>query len=159
MRIADDCAVSFHFVLKDGSGQVLSASSETVPLSYLHGYGQMVPGLERALLGREAGETLHVRLAPEDAYGLRDERNREILPREDFSEGELAVGNRVYIMGAQGPTQVTVLSYDERNVVCDTNHELAGQTLEFEIHILSVRKATIHELGCGHVHEPEAGTG
>ncbi|MBK8163239.1 MAG: peptidylprolyl isomerase [Gammaproteobacteria bacterium] len=154
MRIANDCAVSFQFILKDASGQVLSASSETVPLSYLHGYGQMVPGLERALLGRAAGETLHVRLAPEDAYGLRDERNREILPRQDFSEGELAAGNRVYIMGTQGPRQVTVLSYDEHSVVCDTNHELAGMALEFEVHILSVRKATIHELGCGHVHDP-----
>lgn len=153
MKIADDCAVSFHFVLKDDAGQVLSASTEDVPLSYLHGHGQMLPGLERALQDKEAGESLQVRLSPDDAYGMPDERNREVLPREDFSADELVVGNRVYIMGAGGPRLATVVDFDDERVVCDTNHELAGKALQFDIRIASVRKATMFELGCGHVHD------
>lgn len=159
MRISDDCAVSLHFVLKDVTGQVLHASSEETPLSYLHGHGQMVPGLERALRGRHAGETLRVRLEPAEAYGQYDEGKREILPRVDFSDEELEVGNRVYIMGTGGPRQAVILGFDAHSVTCDVNHELAGKTLEFDVHILSVRRATIYELGCGHVHEPETGPG
>jgi FKBP-type peptidyl-prolyl cis-trans isomerase SlyD len=113
----------------------------------------MVPGLERVLRDKAAGESVQVRLSPEDAYGVRDARNREILPREDFSDDELKVGNRVYIMGERGPRHATVLTFDEEKVVVDTNHELAGKTLEFNIRIASVRKATLYELGCGHVHE------
>jgi FKBP-type peptidyl-prolyl cis-trans isomerase SlyD len=155
MKIADDCAVSFHFVLKDDAGQILSVSTEGVPLSYLHGHGQMIPGLERALRGREPGERIQIRLTPEDAYGMPDERNRETLPREDFSEDELVIGNRVYIMGERGPKLATIINIDDVKVVVDTNHELAGMTLQFDIHISSVRMATIYELGCGHVHESE----
>jgi FKBP-type peptidyl-prolyl cis-trans isomerase SlyD len=157
MRIADDCAVSFHFVLRDDAGQILSASTEEVPFSYLHGHGQMIPGLERALQDKEAGESVQVRLSPEEAYGMPDERNREVLPREDFSEDELMGGNRVYIMGERGPKLATVLEFDDEKVIVDTNHELAGKTLQFDIRISSVRKATIYELGCGHVHD--SGTG
>lgn len=159
MKISDDCAVSLHFILKDSTGQVLYASSEDVPLSYLHGHGQIVPGLERALRDRSAGESLRVRLRPEEAYGMYDESNREILPRADFSDDELVIGNRVYIMSAQGPRQSTILDFDGGSVTCDTNHELAGKTLEFDVRILSVRRATIFELGCGHVHDPVAGSG
>lgn len=155
MRIADDCAVSFHFVLRDETGQVLTASTEAVPLSYLHGHGQMLPGLERALRDKQPGDTLQVRLSPEDAYGMPDERNREVLPREDFTEDELVVGKRVYIMGGRGPTQATVVGFDDAHVVVDTNHELAGKTLQFDIRVASVRQATIYELGCGHVHEAD----
>ena len=116
-----------------------------------------MPGLERALHDRGAGETLRVRLRPEEAYGMYDEENRETLPRADFSDDELVIGNRVYIMGAGGPRQAIILDFDGHSVTCDTNHELAGKTLEFEVRILSVRRATIHELGCGHVHDPAAG--
>lgn len=157
MKISDDCAVSLHFILEDETGRVLYASSEGVPLSYLHGHGQIVPGLERALHDRGAGETLRVRLRPEEAYGTYDEENRETLPRADFSDDELVIGNRVYIMGAGGPRQAIILDFDGHSVTCDTNHELAGKTLGFEVRILSVRRATIHELGCGHVHDPAAG--
>jgi FKBP-type peptidyl-prolyl cis-trans isomerase SlyD len=157
MKIADDCAVSFHFVLKDAVGQVLTATTEDATLSYLHGHGQMLPGLERALQDKEAGESLQVQLSPEDAYGMPDERNRAVLPREDFSADELVVGNRVYIMGAEGPRLATVVKFDDEQVVCDTNHELAGKSLQFDIRIASVRMATIYELGCGHVHESEDG--
>lgn len=155
MRIAKDCAVSFHFVLKDGNGEILSASTNGVPFNYLHGHGQIVIGLERALENKDAGETLQVRLSPEEAYGQHDDHNREVLPREDFGDDELVKGNRIYIMGEQGPRLATVAAYDDDKVVFDTNHELAGMTLEFDIRILSVRKATIFELGCGHVHESE----
>lgn len=157
MRITDDCAVSLHFVLKDEHGRILSASTEDVPFSYLHGHNQMLPALERALRDRLPGETVHLILPPEDAYGMPDEHNRAILSRQEFSDDELAVGRRVYIMGEQGPKLATILSYDAANVVCDTNHEWAGKTLEFEVRIGKVRQATFYELGCGHVHDTDEG--
>lgn len=157
MKIADDCAVSLHFVLKDDSGRILSASTEDVPLSYLHGHGQMLPALERALRDRQVGDTLLLRLSPEEAYGLPDAGNHQTFPRADFNDEELKVGNRVYIMGEQGPTLATVIDFDAAKVVCDTNHELAGMTLQFDIRIASVRQATIYELGCGHVHDTDDG--
>lgn len=156
MKVSDDCAISFQFVLKDDTGQILSVSTEGVPLSYLHGHGQIIPGLERALRDRVAGEHVQVRLAPEDAYGMPDVRNREVLPREDFSNDELVLGNRVYIMGERGPRLATIHEIHDDKVIVDTNHELAGKTLHFDIRISSVRKATIYELGCGHVHDTEA---
>lgn len=153
MKISTDCAVSLHFVLKDTQGQVLSASGDEAPFRYLHGHGQLFAALERELEGKTAGATLRVLLPPEEAYGVYDEANREVLPRRDFSDDELRAGNRLYIMGVQGPRLATVLGFDEQKVVFDTNHELAGKSLEFDIRILSVRTATLHELGCGHVHD------
>lgn len=153
MKISTDCAVSLHFVLKDTQGQVLSTSSDETPFSYLHGHGQLFAALERELEDKTVGETLRVLLPPEEAYGRYDETNREILPRQDFSDDELSVGNRLYIMGGQGPRLATVLGFDEQKVVFDTNHALAGKSLEFNIRILSIRKATFYELGCGHVHD------
>jgi FKBP-type peptidyl-prolyl cis-trans isomerase SlyD len=153
MKITRDCAVSLHFVLRDAQGEILSASSDETPLSYLHGHGQLLAALERELEDKTAGEALQVRLSPEQAYGMYEESNRELLPRADFSDDELKVGNRLYIMGGQGPRLATVLGFDEEKVIFDTNHELAGKSLEFDIRILSVRKATMFELGCGHVHE------
>lgn len=152
MRVADDCAVFFHFTLMDADGEVLSASSEQAPFAYLHGHGQVLASLERALEGKAAGDALKISLTPEEAYGVPDASNREILPREDFSDDELVVGNRIYIMGEQGPRLATVAGYDEQAVILDTNHELAGKSLRFDIRIVSVRKATIFELSCGHVH-------
>ena len=96
MQIADNTVVSFDYVLKDDSGQVLDSSEGAQPLAYLHGAGGIIPGLERALVGKQAGDELQVAVAPEDAYGVRNEALRQAVPREQFGDiEELAVGDAV----------------------------------------------------------------
>jgi FKBP-type peptidyl-prolyl cis-trans isomerase SlyD len=153
MKIEKDCAVAFEFTMSDETGTVLDTSKGKYPYEYLHGYGQVVPGLEQALQGHTTGDTFTVTVSPEQAYGLRDEKHLSILPRIDFSNDELVVGNQVYILTKTGPRMTTVLKFDEEKVILDANHELAGKTLTYNIKILGVRKSTFSEQTCGHIHD------
>lgn len=153
MEISQDCAVAIDFTMTDIDGTEYSSTKNLYPYRYLHGHRQLLPGLEKVLEGKKAGDSFSVTLSPEDAYGLWDENRRTVLSREDFSNDELVIGNRVDIMTEGGRRMVTVIEFDQDEVVLDTNHELAGKTLQFEVKILSVRKATLHELGCGTAHE------
>ena len=116
----------------------------------------MVTGLEKALTDRVAGDNFGVDVPPEEGYGLRDESRRITLARDEFEDHELFVGNRLSIMGLSGMRNAVVLSFDEKNVVFDDNHELAGKTLHFDVDVLGVRESTPSERMCGHVHDPIA---
>jgi len=154
MKISHDKAVSFDFTLTDEHGNVLDTSVGKFPFTYLHGYGMVVPGLERALEGRSAGESFDVTVPPEAAYGLRDEENQMAYERDEFEDDELVIGNQLYIMGMNGMRRAVVLSFDDKQVVMDTNHELAGKTLHYDVKILGIRDSTFSERMCGHVHDP-----
>lgn len=156
MNITQDMAVAFDFTLTDEEGKVLDTSRGKYPFEYLHGYRQIVTGLEAALASRVAGESFEVDVPPEQGYGLRDESRRVILPREDFEDDELFAGNRLSIMGMSGMRIAIVLSFDDENVVFDDNHELAGKTLHFDVEVLGVRESTPSERMCSHVHDPIA---
>ena len=154
MHITGDCAVALDYTMTDTDGNEILSTKGREPYMYLHGHGQIVRGLEKMLSGKTVGDAVSVTLPPEEAYGPRDDMNITVLPREDFNDDELVIGNRVHIMSMQGPRMVTVKSFNDEEVVLDTNHELAGKTLHFDVTILKVRKATRFELGCGHVHAP-----
>lgn len=154
MKIDIDCAVAFEFTMSDDAGTILDTSEGKHPYEYLHGYGQVVPGLEQALQGRSSGESFSVTVPAEQAYGLRDKNKRSILPRSDFSDEELVPGNQVFVLTESGPQMVTILEFDDEKVVLDANHKLAGKTLTYQIKILGVRKSNFSERTCGHVHEP-----
>lgn len=156
MKIAIESAVAFDFVLKDEDGTVLDSSAGKYPYEYLHGYQQVVPGLEKALEGKSAGDSFVITLSPEEGYGPRDENYTTELSRSEFSDDELEVGNQLYIMGMTGPKLSPILSFDDEKVVFDANHPLAGKTLTYEIEVLGVRESTSSERGCGHVHAPIA---
>ena len=153
MEIAQDCAVAIDFTMSDIDGTEYSSTKGRFPFRYLHGHNQLLPGLEKALAGKQAGDAFRVTLSPEDAYGVWDENRCTVLPREDFSDEELVVGNRVSILTDGGRRNVTIIEFDDDKVVLDTNHELVGKTLQFDVEIRSVRQATVLELGCGTVHE------
>lgn len=154
MKIAEDMAVAFDFTMSDEEGAVLDTSKGKYPYEYLHGYGQVIRGLEKALEGREAGESFSVSVPPEEAYGVRDEECIAQYPRDEFEDDELVIGNRVYIMGETGPRMMMILKFDDESVYLDSNHELAGKTLNYEVTILGVRDSTFSERTCGHVHDP-----
>ncbi|NOZ54554.1 MAG: peptidylprolyl isomerase [Gammaproteobacteria bacterium] len=154
MKIDKNSAVAFDFSICDEDGNVLESSAGKPPYEYLHGCGQVVPGLEQALEGRIAGDTFTVTISPEQGYGVREEKNRSVLPRCDFSDEELVPGNRVNILTESGFGMAIVLEFDDEKVVLDTNHALAGKTLTYDITLLGVRAATFSERTCGHIHEP-----
>lgn len=143
---------SLHYALLDESGRTLDDSrARQQPLEYLHGHGNLFPALERTLAARTVGESLSVTLAPNDAYGKRDEALVSESPRGAFPADQvLQPGQRFQAQGPDGPRTVTLVAVDETSVTVDANHPLAGVTLTYQIEILDVREATRAELAKGH---------
>ena len=153
MRIAKDAVVSIDYTLTDNDGSVLDSSQGGEPLAYLHGAGNIIPGLEDALEGKATGDQLQVSVPPEKAYGRRIEELRHKVPRKMFeAKGEIKPGMRFHADGEHGTHTVTVIEVDAENVTVDANHPMAGKTLHFKVHVVNVRSATDEELKHGHVH-------
>jgi len=153
MKTASGMVVTMHYTLTDDSGDVLDTSAGRDPLTYLHGHGNIIPGLEKALEGKEVGHKSKVTVAPDEGYG---EKNQEMVfeaPREHFPPDlELKAGERVYAEGPNGPISFSVVELTEKGAVLDANHPLAGKTLHFEVEIVEIRDASEEEIGHGHVH-------
>ena len=157
MLIALNRVVRFSYILTDDKAQVLDRSIDGEPLAYLHGGGAIIPGLEAALEGKRAGESLQVRIAAADAYGERDDELVQSVPREMF-EGDDAVkvGTHFETSDDDGEIRVvTVTGVDADNVTVDGNHPLAGIPLNFAVTIVDVRDASSEELAHGHAHGPD----
>ena len=155
MSITQDQVVSIHYVLRDDAGEIIDRSAEGEPLSYLHGHGQLIPGLERELTGRTAGDRLQVKIPPAEGYGEYDRELVQRVPRRALKGiGEVRVGMRLQAQTPQGPRVVTATQAGGDLVTLDGNHPLAGKTLHFEVEIAAVRAATEEELAHGHVHGP-----
>jgi FKBP-type peptidyl-prolyl cis-trans isomerase SlyD len=155
VQIEKNRVVMLHYTLRDEHGTVLDSSSGRNPMSYLHGKGNLILGLEQALAGKTAGEKLDVTVPPELGYGRRDERLVQILPRGKFAEDvELVPGMQVRASGPQGARMVTITNVERDFVTIDANHPLAGRTLYFSVEVTEVRKATHEEVAHGHVHGP-----
>jgi FKBP-type peptidyl-prolyl cis-trans isomerase SlyD len=153
-KIGPKKAVTINYTLKDDSGAVIDSSEGRAPLSYLHGVGNIVPGLEKALDGKQAGDVIAVTLAPEEAYGPRDESQIRNLPRRKLPEGKIEVGTRFQIQTEGGHLVATVTAIRGDYATVDANHPLAGKTLHFEVTVVDVRDATDEELTHGHIHGP-----
>ena len=153
MEIADQCVASFHYTLTNDSGEVLDSSEGRQPLSYLHGAGNIVRGLESALSGRSTGERFDVTVRPADGYGERVDQLVQVVPREAFKGIEqLEPGMRFQAQTQQGALPVVVTKIEGDQVTVDGNHPLAGQTLHFAVEVTEVREASAEELEHGHVH-------
>ena len=153
MQIKENSVVSFHYTLTGKDGQVIDSSEGNQPLTYLHGVGQIVPGLENALLGKLAGEKLDVEVSAEEGYGEHQEYMVQQVPREAFQGvDDIEPGMQFQAQTPQGAMTVTVTAADETTVTVDGNHPLAGQPLFFAVEIVSVRDASEEEITHGHVH-------
>lgn len=153
MQINKNSVVSFHYTLTDSAGKVIDSSQGNEPLTYLHGVGQIVPGLENALVGKMPGEKLDVEVAAEDGYGEHQEFMVQKVPREAFQGvDDIEPGMQFQAQTPQGGMTVTVTAVDENTVTVDGNHPLAGQVLFFAVEIVSVREASAEEREHGHVH-------
>ena len=156
MKISKGKVVSIHYALNDTAGEVLESSKGQAPLEYLHGYGNIIAGLEKALEGKASGEKLEAVIPPEDGYGIRDEALVKTLPLSSFqNQDEVAVGAQFQAETSEGPRLATVTKMDDKNATVDLNHPLADQTLSFDIEVIDIRDATEEELSHGHAHGPE----
>lgn len=153
MNIADKCVVSIHYTLTNDAGDVLDSSQGKDPLKYLHGAGNIIPGLENALTDKVVGDELNVTVEPEEGYGTHREELVQKVPREAFQGVEqLETGMRFQAQTQNGPVMVVITEVGEQEVTVDGNHELAGQRLHFAVKIEEIREASKEELDHGHVH-------
>ncbi len=155
MQVADNMAVSIHYTLTNDEGEVIDSSIGNEPLVYLHGNGNIISGLEQALLGKSVGEQFTVRIDAADAYGELMEDRVQVIPREMFEGVDvLEVGMQFHADVSEGPGVVTIVAIDGDEVTIDGNHPLAGVPLTFDIEVLEIRPASAEELDHGHVHGP-----
>jgi len=154
MLIAANKAVSIDYTLTNDAGEVIDSSAGGAPLAYLHGAGNIIPGLEKALEGKGVGEELDVTIEPEEAYGeylaeLVSTLNRSMFEGVD----ELEVGMQFHASAPDGQMQiVTIRDLDGDDVTVDGNHPLAGQRLNFKVKVVSIRDASQEEIAHGHIH-------
>ena len=156
MQIAKHRVVSIDYTLTDDDDKIVDTSKGSEPLTYIHGTGNLIPGLEKALAGKSPGDALEVTIPPEEGYGAHDESLLEVLPRTKFTaEQEVQVGMQFYAEGGSEVQVITVVDVEGDSVTIDGNHPLAGKTLNFAVKIVDVRDATPEEVIHGHVHGPD----
>ena len=157
MKIAANKVASLGYTLKNDDGEILDKADENSPFLYLHGAGGIIKGLESALVDKEVNDSFSVIIAPEDAYGERDDKMVESVPRtmfEGIPDEELKAGAQFHAQTAQGTQVITIAGVEGDTVAIDANHPLAGQTLHFDVAVLDIREATEEEIAHGHPHAP-----
>tara|TARA_B100001540_G_scaffold304456_1_gene314205 strand:- start:2805 stop:3287 length:483 start_codon:yes stop_codon:yes gene_type:complete len=143
----------FHYTLCNTQGEELETSRGGEPTAYLHGAGNIIPGLERAMAGRAAGDTFSVTVEAADAYGERNPQRVQRVPiKHLLFKGKLRPGQVVQLNTSEGRRAVTVIKAGRHSADIDTNHPLAGQALQFDIEIVEVRAASAEEIAHGHAH-------
>ena len=154
--ISDKSVVTVHYKLTDDQGNVLDSSEGSKPMAYLHGAGNIIPGLEKALEGKAEGDSLQVRVEPGEAYGEVNPDGIKTIAKAAFQGVEsVEPGMAFEAQTPDGTKQPIVVKKVEGDAVTiDTNHPLAGVALNFDVQIVGVREATKEELDHGHTHEP-----
>ncbi|MBN1632457.1 MAG: peptidylprolyl isomerase [Thermoleophilia bacterium] len=149
MRTSHGTVVKMNYTLSLDDDETLEASE--CPMEYLHGFENIIPGLERALEGAEPGERRSVVIEPADAYGEHDPERLLTVPIDEVPDGPaLEPGMKLMAESARGPIALTVTQVNDDTVVFDANHPLAGKRLHFEVELVDVRAAEMHELGQGY---------
>jgi FKBP-type peptidyl-prolyl cis-trans isomerase SlyD len=154
MKIVSGSVVGIDYSLHLGDGRVIDASEPGEPLTYLHGEGQIVPGLETALEGLGVGDQKKVVVGPGEGYGEHDPKGMQEVPRGAFPPGfEPQAGMELTAEGQDGePVPFVVREVRPESIVIDLNHPLAGKTLHFDVTVREVRAATAEEVAHGHAH-------
>jgi FKBP-type peptidyl-prolyl cis-trans isomerase SlyD len=152
VQIQKQSVVSIEYTLKNDAGEVLDKSEGRGPLVYLHGVGNLVPGLEKALEGKAAGDSLEVTLPPEEGYGQRNDKLVRKVPLRKIQDPRPQPGKRYRAQMDDGLRIVLVTALSGDYATVDANHPLAGMNLHFQVKVAAVREATAEELSHGHVH-------
>ncbi len=142
-------------------GNLVEKTDAQNPLTFLVGVGQMIPGFENQLLGKDQGESYEITVAPADGYGEIDpsaivELSQDIFKKDGVVDLNIMQVGNVVPMQDQNGNQFhgTIQEIKATTVTVDFNHQMAGKTLNFKGEILEVREATPEEIEHGHVHGP-----
>lgn len=152
MNIEKDRVVRFHYTVSEQGQEPMETSEGREPLAILVGHGNIIPGLEKAMEGRTAGEKFEVDVAAADAYGERRDGLSQRVPKKHFQGQRLEPGMQVVLNTNFGPRAVTIQKVGMSVVDVDLNHPMSGKDLRFSIEIVEVREASAEELEHGHVH-------
>ncbi|MGH8215187.1 MAG: FKBP-type peptidyl-prolyl cis-trans isomerase [Rhodanobacteraceae bacterium] len=164
MRAEKDSVVSFHYSVRDATDVAAEPYDDSrkrgEPMLALLGHGQLVAGVEKALTGREAGEKFEIDIAPEDAYGERQEGLLQRVPKKYFQNAQKLKPGMTTVLQTKDGSQrtVTIHKIGMSAIDVDHNHPLAGKTLHFDIEITEVRAATPEEIAHGHAHAGDGHT-
>ncbi|MCP4954048.1 MAG: peptidylprolyl isomerase [Photobacterium aquimaris] len=143
MKIEEACVVSIHYTLTDSNGEEIDCSKGKQPLEFLNNANSFLPGLEKALQGKEAGDNLQVTVEPEDGHGQINSELIFDVPIEEFSDQVIELGMQFKQDTPDGHTRiVTVDAVDEKSVKVNGNHPFAGRVLHFDVTVNSVREGT-----------------
>jgi FKBP-type peptidyl-prolyl cis-trans isomerase SlyD len=152
MKIEKDRVVRFHYTVAEQGQESIESSQGREPLAILYGHGNIIPGLEKAMEGREAGDSFSVDVPAAEAYGEKREGLTQRVPKKHFGEQRLMPGMQVVLNTNFGPRAVTIEKVGMSVVDVDLNHPMAGKDLHFDVEIVDVREASAEELEHGHVH-------
>ena len=153
MKIEKDRVVRFHYaVAETGQAAVENSKDGGEPIAILFGHGNIIPGLEKAMDGREAGDSFQATVPAAEAYGERREGLSQRIPKKHFGAQKLEPGMQVVLQTNFGPRAVTIEKVGMSVVDVDLNHPMAGKDLDFDIEVVEVREASAEELAHGHVH-------
>ena len=158
ITVTKNRVVSIDYTLTDDQNNLLDSTAGQPPLDYLHGFENIIPGLEKALEGKSPGDHLTVRIPAVEAYGERDERLTAEIPLEQFQDvDEVRPGMQFHTHSAGGIRLITVTAVADNTVTIDGNHPLAGMDLNFDLTVAAIREAGAEELAHGHVHGHDHG--
>jgi FKBP-type peptidyl-prolyl cis-trans isomerase SlyD len=151
MQITKHKVAAIHYTLTDNDGNILDSSAGREPLSYIHGIGNLIPGMEEGLEGKTKGEKFNIKVSPEKGYGVKSNDLFQEVPKSAFGDQKVEVG--MQFQTNRGGV-VTVTKVGLETITVDANHPLAGVELNFDVEVIEIRNATEDELAHGHVHGP-----
>lgn len=138
-RIGKSSTVTLHFALKLENGDVVDSTFDKEPVTFTVGDGNLLPGFEQALFGFKAGDQRTVVIPPERGFGRGNDANIQVMPRKDFDGMELDIGMLIIFQDARKNEMPGVVKeFDDKEVVINFNHPLAGRDITFEVEIIKV---------------------
>lgn len=153
MNIQNDSVVLMHYILTNENGDIIDTSDGREPLSYIQGHQNIIPGLEKEMLGKKVGDKFKAVVQPEEGYGVSNPALVQVLDRSVFQGvDEIEVGMQFQVQLENGPIIMSVTDVDGDNITIDGNHALADQVLTFDVEVVEIRNASAEELAHGHVH-------
>lgn len=152
MKIAQQKVVKLHYSVMDKDNNAIDSSFDNEPLEFIIGSGFLIPGLENALIDKQAGDTFTVEVAAKDGYGERHDGLMQAVPKSMFDGMDIEVGMQFRATTDDGEQTVVIIDIQEDDVIVDGNHPLSGIDLTFDVEVLEVRDAIEEELAHGHVH-------
>ena len=154
--VADGHVVEINYTLTNNKGDVIDSSNGTAPMAFIQGKQNIIPGLEKEMAGKKIGDSFKVTVGPEEGYGPRHKEMIQSIPKEQFGPDapNIQVGMQFQLEGSNGQAVlVTAIEVRENEVVLDGNHPLAGETLHFDVEVISLREATEKELAKGNLED------